>query len=87
MAVHQLSMPDQKDHLIFVFRQSTGGSSNTFIRTNRDVYITKARLIAKTLKRINKVDIGSLAVIAKQDTKGRFMPSLVLRHKMEIREL
>lgn len=82
MVMHYLALPDQRDHMICVFRQSNHIPSEVFLRKNRDKYIAKARKLVGELQKTRKVDAELLAVIASQNSNGMFLPYIVTALKL-----
>jgi len=87
MAIHHLAIVGQRDHIVFIFRQSNEVASETFIRKNCDKYISKARKLVGDRADTGKVNVKSVAVIANQNSRGRFLPSFTAIERIEVDHL
>jgi hypothetical protein len=85
-AIRRFAPHSQRGHGVFVWRQS-GYVSPEFLRSHRDTHIATARRLANEIKRLNRFDVQSLAVIAGQNVRATLMPNFSADRQLEIAHL
>lgn len=79
LAHYYLALPGQRDHTIFMFRQSTHTPSEVFLPKNGGKYIAKSRKFVAHLRQTREINVEAM-----KNSKGRFLPFFVASEKLEV---